>query len=148
MDQNRTYFETPSQIAHKRERFWRILFPMIAAGMLLLGIMVYLAVFNHRISPSLEILAGVSVVILSLPFFLFALLKLAVLIGMIYGVGKLEPLVPAAGQRVLQLFEKARWHLRKGADISVQPILGLRETAHKLGQVKRSLQVRLMDKGK
>jgi len=121
---------------------------MIAAGMLLLGIMVYLAVFNHRISPSLEILAGVSVVILSLPFFLFALLKLAVLIGMIYGVGKLEPLVPAAGQRVLQLFEKARWHLRKGADISVQPILGLRETAHKLGQVKRSLQVRLMDKGK
>ena len=32
--------------------------------------------------------------------------------------------------------------------MSVQPILSLREGAHKLSQVKRSLELRFLDKGK
>jgi ABC-type dipeptide/oligopeptide/nickel transport system permease component len=146
--QNPAYFETPSQVAHRRERFRYILLPMIIAGVLLLLLMTYLAVFNNRIKPDLEVLSGVSVVFLSLPFFVLSLIKLVILIGIIYGLTKLRPLIPVAGITVLQAFEKARWYLRKAADMSVQPILSLREGAHKLSQVKRSLELRFLDKGK
>ncbi len=88
-------------------------------------------------------------VFLSLPFFVLSLIKLVILIGIIYGLTKLKPLIPVAGITVLQAFEKARWYLRKAADMSVQPILSLREGgAHKLSQVKRSLELRFLDKGK
>ncbi len=146
--QNPAYFETPSQVAHRRERFRYILLPMIIVGVLLLLLMTYLAVFNNRIKPDLEVLSGVSVVFLSLPFFVLSLIKLAILIGIIYGLTKLKPLIPVAGMTVLQAFEKARWHLRKAADTSVAPIISLREGAHKLSQVKRSLELRFLDKGK
>jgi ABC-type dipeptide/oligopeptide/nickel transport system permease component len=146
--QNPAYFETPSQVAHRRERFRYILLPMIIAGVLLLLLMTYLAVFNNRIKPDLEVLSVVSVVFLSLPFFVLSLIKLVILIGIIYGLTKLKPLIPVAGITVLQAFEKARWYLRKAADMSVQPILSLREGAHKLSQVKRSLELRFLDKGK
>lgn len=146
--QNPAYFETPSQVAHRRERFRYILLPMIIAGVLLLLLMTYLAVFNNRIKPDLEVLSGVSVVFLSLPFFVLSLIKLVILIGIIYGLTKLKPLIPVAGMTVLQAFEKARWYLRKAADMSVQPILSLREGAEKVSQVKRSLERRFLDKGK
>ena len=146
--QSPAYFETPSHIAHERERFRYILLPVIIAGVLLLLLMTYLAVFSHRISPDLEVLSGVSVVFLSLPFFVLSLIKLAILIAIIYGLTKLKPLIPVAGMAILQAFEKARWHLRKAADTSVAPIISLREGAHKLSQVKRSLELRFLDKGK
>ena len=108
--QNPAYFETPSRSAQARAVSVYPL-PMIIAGVLLLLLMTYLAVFNNWIEPSLEVLSGYR--LFSLPFFLLSLIKLAILIGIIYGLTKLKPLIPVAGMTVLQAFEKARWYLRK-----------------------------------
>ncbi|NLB71409.1 MAG: hypothetical protein GX797_05330 [Chloroflexi bacterium] len=140
------YFETPAIKAHKQQRTWQILLPILAAGFIVLLVMVWLILMNGRINPDISDLAGVSVVLLSLPFFLLALIKLIVLVGIIFGLSKLKPLVPKAGISVLQAFEKARWHIRKGADISVQPILGWNQNREKAKQVFESLHTRLIDK--
>jgi len=142
--ESENYFEKPVFKAHKQQRTWQILFPVIFAGLIVLLIMVWLIAFDGRIHPDINNLAGVSVVLLSLPFFLFALVKLVLLVGMIYGLAKLKPLIPKAGTKILQAFETARWHIRKGADISVQPVLSLNQTSEKAKQVVRSFNNKLI----
>lgn len=146
--QNPKYFETPRKTIHQKERFWKILFPLIVAGVLVLAIMLWLILADGHIEPDVEILAGVATVFLGLIFIVFALIKIALLVAMVFGLTKLKPVIPRAGTRLLQAFEKARWYLRKAADISVQPILSLKEGAQKFEQAKRSLEVRLLEKGK
>ena len=54
---------------------------------------------------------------------------------------------PVAGITVLQAFEKARWYLRKAADMSVQPILSLRK-GHTTFASQTQSELRFLDKGK
>jgi len=138
------YFEKPAVKVHKQQRTWQILFPVLFAGLIVLLIMVWLIAFDGRIHPDINNLAGVSVILLSLPFFFFALVKLVLLVGMIYGLAKLKPLIPKAGTKFLQAFETVRWHIRKGADISVQPVLSLNQTSEKAKQVVRSFNNKLI----
>ena len=145
--QSRGYFETPSLIAHKRERLTRILLPIIIAAVLVLFLMVYLSVYSNRLMPSLGVLSAVAAVFLAIIFIFFALIKLALLSLGIFGLEKLKPYIPRAGLAILQGSEKVRWYIRKSADISVQPIISLNEGAQKIKQVRRSLEARFLEKG-
>jgi len=148
MDQpeNSHYFETPAAKTHEQERFWQILLPVILFSVLLLAGLVFLIIRNGRFSPGVAEVSGAATVLVILPVLFFALIQLIILIAIIIGLTKLKALIPPAGIKVLQLLEKARWNIRKGADISVQPILSLNQNIEKVKQVARSLNTRLMAK--
>jgi len=142
------YFETPSYQAHKQQRFWQILFPVGLFSVLMLVGLVFLIVRNGQFRPGISEVGGAATVIVILPVLFIALLQLVILGALIYGLYKLKLLIPRAGLKVLEGFEKARWHIRKGADISLQPIFTINENSEKTKQVLRSLQARLFDKRK
>jgi len=148
MDQteNSHYFETQAAKTHEQERFWQILLPVILFSVLLLAGLVFLIIRNGRFSPGVAEVSGAATVLVILPVLFFALIQLIILIAIIIGLTKLKALIPPAGIKVLQLLEKARWNIRKGADISVQPILSLNQNSEKVKQVARSLNTRLMAK--
>lgn len=140
------YFETPAAKAHKQQRFWQIILPVVLFSALMLAGLVFLIIRNGRFSPGVAEVSGAATVLVILPVLFIALINLAILIAIIYGLTKLKPVIPPAGLKVLQFMEKARWNIRKGADISVQPILGLNQNSEKVKQVVRSLNNRLFEK--
>lgn len=141
-----TYLETPAAKAHKQQRFWQVIFPVISISVLMLAGLVFLIVRNGRFSPGVAEVSGAATVLVVLPVLFIALINLAILIAIIYGLTKLKPVIPRVGIKVLEFMEKARWSIRKGADISVQPILGLNQNSEKMKQVVRSLNNRLFEK--
>lgn len=141
------YFESPPLQAHKKQRFWQIIFPVVLFSLLLLTGLVFLIVRDGRFSPGVEEIGGVATVLVILPILLIALLQLALLIAIIYGVSRLKTVISPTSAKILQFMEKARWNIRKGADISVQPILGYNQNGEKAKQVFRSLNTRLRKKG-
>ena len=141
-----TYFETPTAKTHKQQRFWQIIFPVISFSVLMLAGLVFLIIRNGRFSPGVAEVSGAATVLVILPVLFIALINLVILIAIIYGLTKLKPVIPSVGLKVLQFMETARWNIRKGADISVQPILGLNQNHEKVRQVVRSLNQRLFDK--
>lgn len=141
-----TYLETPAAKAHKQQRFWQVIFPVISISVLMLAGLIFLIVRNGRFSPGVAEVSGAATVLVVLPVLFIALINLAILIAIIYGLTKLKPVIPRAGIKVLEFMEKARWSIRKGADISIQPILGLNQNSEKMKQVVRSLNNRLFEK--
>lgn len=145
-EDHHNYFETPASQAHKQQRFWQILFPVGLVSVLLLVGLVFLIVRNGQFRPGITEVGGAATVLVILPMLFIALLQLVILGAIVFGLSKLKPLIPRAGLKILQGFEKARWHIRKGADISLQPIFTINENRVKAKQVLRSLQSRLFDK--
>ena len=143
-----SYFETPAAKAHKQQRFWQIIFPVVVFSVIMLAGLVFLIIRNGRYSPGISEISGAAAVLIILPVLFIALVNLVLLVGIIYGLVKLKPMIPPKGLKVLQFMENARWNIRKGADISVQPILSLRQNSEKTKQFVRSLKTRLFDKRK
>lgn len=133
--------------AGKRRAFWQILFPVIAAGVLVIGLVVFLVFFRGEGGPSNEVLAGVATVMLILPLLLALLIKLIVLAAMIYGVTKLNSVIPGAGRTALGFMLKAQDAIRGYADKAVEPILSTQAKETSLRQVVRSFTSRFSVKG-
>ena len=108
-----TYLETPAAKAHKQQRFWQVIFPVISFSVLMLAGLVFLIVRNGRFSPGVAEVSGAATVLVVLPVLFIALINLAILIGIIYGLTKLKPVIPRTGLKVLEFMEKARWNIRK-----------------------------------
>ena len=58
--------------AHKSNRFWKILFPIILISLAVITLVVWLAVKGGIGAADTANLAGVAVVLLALPFFLIS----------------------------------------------------------------------------
>jgi heme/copper-type cytochrome/quinol oxidase subunit 2 len=141
-----SYFETPAAQEHKKQRFWQIIFPVALFAALMLAGLVFLIIRNGRFSPGITEISGVATVLIILPVLLVALIQLIILIAIIYGFSKLKAVIPGVSLTILQTLEKARWHIHKGADMSVQPILSLNQNSEKAKQIVRSLKTRLFEK--
>ncbi|PJH76446.1 MAG: hypothetical protein CO064_01240, partial [Anaerolineae bacterium CG_4_9_14_0_8_um_filter_58_9] len=84
-------FESPTVQAHKRQRFWQILAPM----MLVILLALIAGGFTLAANPSqTRPGADVAVIWLVAPLMLFALLCMAVLGGMIYAIARLTQIAP------------------------------------------------------
>lgn len=144
--ESNNYFETPAAQEHKKQRFWQIIFPVALFSALLLAGLVFLIMRNGRFSPGITEIGGVATVLIILPVLLIAFIHLIILGALIYGFLKLKSVIPGASLKILQTLEKARWHIHKGADMSVQPILSLNQNSEKAKQIVRSLKIRLFEK--
>lgn len=133
--------------AHKRNRFWMILFPVILIGLAVVGLIVWLAINGSVGGADVANLAGVATVLLVLPTFLFGLITLAVLIALSIGVVKLHELIPQAGKAIRDYLSLGRHYLRVAGDASAEPILALRGLNAKIKQIGNSLTDRFSQKG-
>ena len=133
--------------AHKRNRFWMILFPIILVGLAVVGLIVWLAIKGGVGGADVANLAGVATVLLVLPTFLFGLITLVVLIGLSIGVIKLHEFIPLAGKAIRDYLSLGRHYLRVAGDATAEPILALRGLNAKIQQIGTSLTDRFSQKG-
>lgn len=134
--------------ASQRDRFWAILFPIILFSLIAVGLIVWKALKDGFGAADTSDLAGVAVVLLSLPFFLLGLLALLLLVGLSIGIFKLRGLVPLAGSKLREYLAVGKHYLLLAEDASVKPIFELRGLKAKIDQIGTSLTDRFAQKGK
>ena len=133
--------------AHRRNRFWMILFPVILISLLVAALVIWLAVKGSVGGADTANLAGVATVLLLLPVFLFGLITLALLIGLSIGVIKLHELIPQGGKAIRNYLSLGRHYLLVAEDASAKPILALRGLSARIQQIGTSLTDRFSQKG-
>lgn len=132
---------------YRHNRFWSILFPIILICLAVAALIIWLAIKGSLGAADTSDLAGVATVLLALPFFLFGLITLALLIGLSFGVIKLQGLVPHAAKALRGYLSQGSHYLRVAGDKSAEPILALRAMNAKIQQIGTSLTDRFSQKG-
>ncbi|HOZ38946.1 MAG TPA: hypothetical protein PLH64_09400 [Anaerolineaceae bacterium] len=133
--------------AHKRNRFWAILFPVLLISLVVVGVVIWIAIKGGVGAADTENLAGVATILLVLPTFLFGLITLALIIGMIIGVIKLHEFLPQGGKAIRSYLSLGQHYLRVAQDASAEPFLALRGFNAKIQQIGTSLTDRFSQKG-
>lgn len=118
-------FDSPSLKRHRKQKFWQILLPFfLATALVAAG--AALAAFGGGAGRA-RLWADISLIWLILPALFFALAFLAVLIGLIYLLARLNRAVPPVTAKV-QFFSRRLVHgTRQVADKAVQPVLWLEQ---------------------
>ncbi|HTP01634.1 MAG TPA: hypothetical protein VMJ64_09685 [Anaerolineales bacterium] len=101
----------PSYRAHRKQAFWQILLPMILAALVMLCLFVTLYFGVTRGSSSLTKWAEISTIWLTIPVGIGALIMLAVLTAVVYGLGRALGVIP----RYTVIVQKYAWDVSDGA---------------------------------
>lgn len=133
--------------AHRRDRFWMILFPVILIALAAAAVIVLISVRAGGGGMGTASLAGVATVMLALPALLLGLITLALLIGLSIGVIKLQNLVPLGGKALRDYLIVGKNYLRIGSDAAAKPFLAAHALNAKIKQVGTSLTDRFSQKG-
>ncbi|MEZ0396055.1 MAG: hypothetical protein ABWK53_06465 [Anaerolineales bacterium] len=118
-------FESPSLRRHRKQRAWHILLPFLLTALLALG-GAALAAFGGGTGQA-RLWADISLIWLILPALFFALLCLAVLIGVIYLLARLTRAVPPVAAKIQFFSRRVANGARQAADKAAQPVVWLRQ---------------------
>lgn len=141
--QDFTFDQTQIAAKQARDRFWKILLPVILASLLVIALLVYLIMASHGDGVLLEQLGGVASVIIILPALLGLLITLAVIVGLVFLVAKLTGALPDLAQKIINLFSQVKTETQKITDGAADPFIKIREISAKAHQILGSLQKRL-----
>ena len=145
-NEKEAFLNTPASAQHKKERFWQIIFPIAVVSVLFLTALIFLISRDGEFYPGLSDFGASAAILVILPVLLIALINLAIIIALIYGMVKLRGAVRPLGSRILKGLESARWKINKFSDASIQPLMTINEKAEMTNQAFRSLNKRLNDK--
>ena len=122
--------------AHRREVGWQIVFPLTCGSIILLGLAIWTVVGTVQ-GGNVSQPADTSLIFLLIPTMILALIPLALLAGLAYGIIAFNKMLP-------QYFFKAQGALRKvqdgvriGADKLVEPVIRIESMIAALGVLKR-----------
>ena len=117
-------FESPTLRAHKRQRIWQILLPIVLVALLT----VVIGVFTARTDAvQTRLWADISTIWLVAPLMLFALLCMAVFGGMIYAVARLTKITPRYTLQAQNLALRFLAGVKRGTNVVVKPIVWLEQ---------------------
>ena len=117
-----------TKTTHRKDTFWQIWLPLIVSVLLILALAVVIVVstvrdtsgdFNTKWS-------SISLVYLSLPTLLLALIVLILLAGLIYLLVRLYQWIPGFSLRVTDFMNQVSYYARLVCDKSVSPIVFVR----------------------
>ncbi len=116
--------DRPTLHSHKRQFAWQILVPfLVMAGLIIAGAVLITSGGAARAS----IWADVSVIWLLIPALFIALAFLAILITVIYGMGKVLQIIPHYSGKAQGIFHRISSGTRRAADGATKPFFWFKE---------------------
>jgi len=111
--------------SHRRKTFWQVWVPFVFALILILttAVFVVLLTFNPDMDAFHTKWSSISMVFLSLPMLLVALLVLIILAGLIYLVWSFHKIVPEYSSKTLDFLIQIRDYARMGSDKILKPFI-------------------------
>ncbi len=126
---------------HKKQAFWQITLPLVIGVLILLAALILIILSAMQPVTDLTRWAGVSIIWLILPSLFFALILLAILVGLVYGIGALNKAIPPIAYRIQLFLERLKGKIATFSGYMAEPVLRVRSfwaVAHKLRQLLRN----------
>lgn len=134
---------TETARAHKRQKTWQILVPVILTSVVILAGFVLLLWQAGAQSGLITQRGQIAAIVAVLPWMMLFIINLVLLIVLIVLTSKLYRAIPGASLSVLKALIQVNQRTRSLANASVQPVLNLRQGAAKLDRLARSLTTNL-----
>jgi len=110
---------------HRRELATQIILPIILTVALIIAAIVLVNIATFRDGGDVARWAAVSTIWIVIPIMIGMLIFLALLIGLIYLIGRLLNVTPTYTSKAQDYVRKAAVYIKKGADAVVRPVIGL-----------------------
>ncbi|MEA4906104.1 MAG: hypothetical protein GYA17_21395 [Chloroflexi bacterium] len=118
----------PNESKHASQVFWQVWTPLVLAIVAMIALAVFSVLASQgNFDVSLK-WANISFVFLSIPVIGAGLISLALLAGIIYGVGRLAAWLPGFMETVQNIFILVQDRVHQAADTGARPILFVRST--------------------
>lgn len=105
----------------RKSALWQIYIPLFLGSLAILALGLW-AILASAAGTDISRFADVSAMILILPVLVGALIPLALLGGMIYGLIRLIDIIPRGTQRIQDLLNRLHRGVEKGSSMLVQPV--------------------------
>jgi hypothetical protein len=109
--------------SYRKRSFWQIWFPIVFSILVVLAIAVLVAIFSARdIQGNFNVKwASISLIYLIFPTMFVALIFLAIIVALIYGISKILGILPTYTKQVQLFMLRASTTIHQGADKTVLP---------------------------
>jgi heme/copper-type cytochrome/quinol oxidase subunit 2 len=114
-----------SYMKHRKDRAWKIIFPVVFSVVLCIALIVLVNVATFRDNGDVARWAAVSTIWIIIPIMIGMLIFTALLGGLVYLMYKLLDVAPTYTGMAQDYVHKAALYIKRGADAVVRPIINL-----------------------
>jgi len=114
-----------SYLKHRKDRAWKIIFPVVLSMVLCIAMIVLVNIATFRDNGDVARWAAVSTIWIVIPIMIGMLIITAILIGLVYLMFKLFKITPTYTGLAQDYVHKAAIYIKRGADAAVKPIINL-----------------------
>jgi hypothetical protein len=112
-----------SYLKHRKDRTWKIIFPVILSVLLCIGLVVLINIATFRDGGDVARWAAISTMWIAIPTMIALLVFLALLAGIVYLLAKLLGIAPRYTLMVQEFFYKIEAYAIRGADAAAKPFI-------------------------
>ena len=112
-----------SYLKHRKDRTWKIIFPVILSVVLCIGLVVLINIATFRDRGDVARWAAISTMWIAIPTMVVLLVFLALLVGIVYLLAKLLGITPKYTLMVQEFFYKVEGYVQRGADAAAKPFI-------------------------
>ncbi len=110
---------------HRQQRTVQIILPIVLAALLFIGVVIFINIATFSYNGDVGRWAAISTIWLSIPVCMMGLVFLALLVGLIYLLGRLLGIAPTYTNQAQNFVHKLAIRIRLLADKLVKPIISL-----------------------
>jgi len=114
-----------SYLKHRKDRAWKIIFPVVLSVVLCIAMAVLVNIATFRDNGDVARWAAVSTIWIVIPIMIGMLIMTAILIGLVYLMFKLLNITPTYTSMAQDYVHKAAIYIKRGADAAAKPIINL-----------------------
>ena len=114
-----------SYMKHRKERMWKVIFPVVLSVVLCIAMIVLINIATFRDGGDVARWAAVSTIWIVVPIMIGLLIFTALLGGLVYLMYKLLDITPTYTGLAQDYVHKAAIYIKRGADALVKPIINL-----------------------
>lgn len=114
-----------SYLKHRRDRAWKIVFPVVLSVLLCIAMIVLINVATFRNGGDVARWAAVSTIWIVVPIIIGMLIFFVLLAGLVYLMYRLLGITPTYTGLAQDYVHKAAMYVKRGADAAVKPIINL-----------------------
>ena len=115
----------PSYLKHRKDRSWKIIFPVVLSMVLCVGLTVLINVATFRGGADVARWGAISTMWIAIPAMLGMLIFLVLLVGIIYLLARLLNIAPNYTVMAQDFFYKVEGYARQFADAAAKPIISI-----------------------
>jgi len=139
----KTEAEPYSLQVHRKENFWKILFPVLLSAAVMVTALLLIILFQNRFAAGVAGPGAAAAVLVILPQLLLLLIPLAITAGLAYAVMALKKKIPGQGKKIIEVLRAIQVKTHQVSNAAAKPSIKASSFMAQVRQLVMSLDRRL-----